>query len=711
MVYLLRSVLNRDYYSDQLLRGAETFANSVDVFRSNLRLGFPLASVRLGAAGLREQANAISALLQSGAADGRVVQQWIQTVDTLNRLLDDAAVRLAASVGSPRAAPGFGGMSTASATAALLDATDRASAQCDALVAGYALFVFYSPLVPKLQAEVQNLRNSLAIFRSGVARGALRFELNERLNQTNQDLVARQRRLEAVGLRHAIDECAGHERPGLRHAGVEPTLRLRQLTEHYRFFEKGIAMCAGTCFGMLAIALSSPLAAAQEAGQAGAAATTTRPMSAAEKKFADTLVAAQTAIRQSKTFKVEAESNWQSEGPSGRATGKNYVRWLVQYPAKFRLEVWSEAQPNARLTVVSDEQTVTRWMAATNAYSQSRGGDPWNCALQEDALTAQTMEAAGADFLIRADLQGFLSTRLVRVEDLGTQSADNRTFRCFQLALANGREVVARIVEGEAMLPVELLTSFLVPISEQSSFRMSIETKLKWTFNEAFPDQTFVLSLPAGAQRVGDLMDSMLGDDSKETVGQAAPELSFVGLDEKPVSLAEYRNKAIVVLYFWASWAAPSTDRMPDLNKFVQDFSKLGVQFLAVNVGEHPADAKAFVEKLGYRGRVVRDPQALAMAALRISELPAVAVVAKDGTRSASRRRRRARIAGQGQDNRSKRSSRVVNLGGRTSDHSLPFRTTPARQAFPLIGAQARRRPASRRAARLTAKIFLGMSR
>jgi peroxiredoxin len=303
----------------------------------------------------------------------------------------------------------------------------------------------------------------------------------------------------------------------------------------------------------------------------------------------------------------------------------------VQYPAKFRLEVWSEAQPDARLTVVSDEQSVTRWMAATNAYSQSTGGDPWQ-ALQEDSLTAQTMEATGADFLIRADLQGFLSTRLVRVEDLGNETADNRTLRRFHLALANGREVVARIVEGEAVLPVELTTSFLVPISDQASFRMSIDTKLKWTFNEAIPAETFVLSLPAGARRVGDLMDSMLGEESKETVGQAAPELSFVGLDEKPVSLAEYRNKAIVVLYFWASWAAPSTDRMPDLNKFVQEFSKLGVQFLAVNVGEHPADAKAYVEKLGYRGRVVRDPEALAMAALKISELPAVAVLAKDGT-------------------------------------------------------------------------------
>ena len=172
-----------------MLRSAETFASGVDTFRFSLRLSYPLVSVRSGAAGLREQANAVSALLQSGAADGRVVQQWIQTVDTLNRLLDDAAVRLASSVGPPRSLPNAGAGPTVLATAAILDATDRAIAQCDALVAGYALFVFYSPLVPKLQAEVQNLRNSLAVFRSGVARGALRSELNDRLNQANQDLV------------------------------------------------------------------------------------------------------------------------------------------------------------------------------------------------------------------------------------------------------------------------------------------------------------------------------------------------------------------------------------------------------------------------------------------------------------------------------------------------------------------------------------------
>jgi peroxiredoxin len=108
--------------------------------------------------------------------------------------------------------------------------------------------------------------------------------------------------------------------------------------------------------------------------------------------------------------------------------------------------------------------------------------------------------------------------------------------------------------------------------------------------------------------------------------------LTLTGLDDQPVTLADYKGKGIVVLYFWATWASPSTATMPELNAFVDEFSKLGIRFLAVNVGEQAADVKSFVAQAGYKGTVVRDPQAQAMAALKIPELPAVAIIAKDGT-------------------------------------------------------------------------------
>jgi hypothetical protein len=190
MIYLLRGVFDRDYYHEQLMRSAESFAADVDLFRARLRIGYALVNVRSDALSLRQQANNFSAQLQRGEPDGRVVQQWSQTVATLNLLLDAAAIREADRVRPGKTSPQGGGVPvTLTASPALLDAVDRSIAQCDALAVGFAPFVFYSPNVPQLQAEVRNLRNSLTDFRSRAISGASRGELTARLSQCTQDLL------------------------------------------------------------------------------------------------------------------------------------------------------------------------------------------------------------------------------------------------------------------------------------------------------------------------------------------------------------------------------------------------------------------------------------------------------------------------------------------------------------------------------------------
>jgi thiol-disulfide isomerase/thioredoxin len=51
-----------------------------------------------------------------------------------------------------------------------------------------------------------------------------------------------------------------------------------------------------------------------------------------------------------------------------------------------------------------------------------------------------------------------------------------------------------------------------------------------------------------------------------ETPPRALPDFAFTDADDKPVSLADYRGRA-VLLNFWATWCAPCVKEMPSLDR------------------------------------------------------------------------------------------------------------------------------------------------
>jgi hypothetical protein len=98
------------------------------------------------------------------------------------------------------------------------------------------------------------------------------------------------------------------------------------------------------------------------------------------------------------------------------------------------------------------------------------------------------------------------------------------------------------------------------------------------------------------------------------------------------VKLADQAGQSILVLYAWATWAAPDGKNLPALNEFVKAYSGKGVTFVAVNVGDTPAVARQFAEAAKYTGILALDPKGSSLAALRVATIPAVVIVGKDGT-------------------------------------------------------------------------------
>jgi peroxiredoxin len=128
---------------------------------------------------------------------------------------------------------------------------------------------------------------------------------------------------------------------------------------------------------------------------------------------------------------------------------------------------------------------------------------------------------------------------------------------------------------------------------------------------------------------------SACGGASSETrsgvvEGRRAVDFSLDGLDGRPVSLADFAGK-VVLINFWASWCGPCELEMPDIQKQYEAHKDEGLAVIAVNSGESPADVKKFVDKYGLTFPVVIDARGQVGAQYRAAGLPMSLFVDRDG--------------------------------------------------------------------------------
>jgi len=87
----------------------------------------------------------------------------------------------------------------------------------------------------------------------------------------------------------------------------------------------------------------------------------------------------------------------------------------------------------------------------------------------------------------------------------------------------------------------------------------------------------------------------------KPWAGGATPALELATPDGKPQRLEDYRGR-VVLVNFWASWCAPCLEEMPSIERLRRSLDARRFAVLAVNVGEGPAKAAAFSEKMELGG-------------------------------------------------------------------------------------------------------------
>lgn len=354
-------------------------------------------------------------------------------------------------------------------------------------------------------------------------------------------------------------------------------------------------------------------------------------ISPAQRKFDTTLRAVEKTLRSAPNVMVKVESDWHTEGLMPQAKGKNHVSIALANPGKLRLEASPGDNPKSKLTIVWDGQTLSRMLEPQLLYSQTTTRAPYD-ELLSDGMTHQTLEGSGAEFLIRPNLHGTIISQVVRVDDLGVRQDGGRKLQGYHLVMANGREVELRVLEGSQPVPVELITKLEIPVDEQKKFRMAIHSRLTWDLATKPSAEAFELHVSPKAKRVADLLHALTAGDSTSLVGQPAPKLHLTGLDGSTLELPGEGGKEVIVLYFFATWAAPSISDIPNIQRLRDAYEKRGVRFVPVDVGEPAEKVKAFIEKTGIRSAVFQDPKGEAIAALRTTSLPTVVIIGSDRT-------------------------------------------------------------------------------
>jgi len=113
---------------------------------------------------------------------------------------------------------------------------------------------------------------------------------------------------------------------------------------------------------------------------------------------------------------------------------------------------------------------------------------------------------------------------------------------------------------------------------------------------------------------------------------KALPDLAFNDADDKPLKLADYKGK-IVLLNFWATWCAPCVKEMPSLDHLQATLGKdkFLVLPLSLDGPSRPKVAPFYQDKKLSNLGVYFDKGRKAMQALDISILPTSILIDAEG--------------------------------------------------------------------------------
>jgi peroxiredoxin len=113
-------------------------------------------------------------------------------------------------------------------------------------------------------------------------------------------------------------------------------------------------------------------------------------------------------------------------------------------------------------------------------------------------------------------------------------------------------------------------------------------------------------------------------------VHSAAPDFSLQDLDGKPLDLASYRGK-VVLLDFWATWCTPCRGEIPHFVELQDKYRDQGLQVIGISMDDGPKPVRAFYQEFKMNYPVAVGNEKVAEAYGGVLGLPVTFLIGRDG--------------------------------------------------------------------------------
>lgn len=117
---------------------------------------------------------------------------------------------------------------------------------------------------------------------------------------------------------------------------------------------------------------------------------------------------------------------------------------------------------------------------------------------------------------------------------------------------------------------------------------------------------------------------------TKQLAGKPAPEFTFTDLQGKPVTLSDFKGKA-VLLDFWTTWCGPCRADGPALDKLYGKYSSKDLMVIGISVDEDRTTVEKFLKEHPHRYPIVLTTENEMPRAYQIGVFPTYIVIDQDG--------------------------------------------------------------------------------